>query len=338
MPFKPRHRRPLSEMTKIRSQVAGCGAYLPDRVITNAELAGRLDTSDEWITQRTGITQRHVAAEGQLTSDLALRAARRALEAAGMRGDDLDLIVLATATPDNTFPATATKVQAMLGMTKGAAFDVQAVCSGFVYALSTADNFIKAGQAKNALVIGAETFSRILDWEDRGTCVLFGDGAGAVVLRGVPSEGSNAERGILSTHLHSDGSNYDMLYVDGGPSLSQTTGHLRMEGKEVFRHAVQRLAEVVDEALEHNKLSYGDVDWLVPHQANRRIIESMGRKLGLPPEKVVVTIDRHANTSAASIPLALAEATGDGRIEKGQLVLVEAMGGGFTWGASLIRW
>ena len=325
-------------MTKIRSQVAGCGAYLPERVVTNAELASRLDTSDEWITQRTGITQRHVAAEGQLTSDLALRASRRALEAAGMRGDDLDLIVLATATPDNTFPATATKLQAMLGMTKGAAFDVQAVCSGFVYALSTADNFIRAGQAKNALVIGAETFSRILDWEDRGTCVLFGDGAGAVVLRATPSEGSNAERGILSTHLHSDGSNYDMLYVDGGPSLSQKTGYLRMEGKEVFRHAVQRLSEVVDEALDHNKLSYGDVDWLVPHQANRRIIESMGRKLGLPPEKVVVTIDRHANTSAASIPLALSEATSDGRIEKGQLVLVEAMGGGFTWGASLIRW
>jgi 3-oxoacyl-[acyl-carrier-protein] synthase-3 len=321
-----------------RSQVIGCGAYLPERVVTNAELAARLDTSDEWIVQRTGIRQRFIAAPGQHTSDLAVRAAEQALAAAGIAGADLDLIVLATATPDHTFPATAAKVQARLGMTKGAAFDVQAVCSGFIYALAVADNFIRSGQARTALVIGAETFSRILDWQDRGTCVLFGDGAGALVLRSVPSNGSAAERGVLSTHLHSDGSNYDLLYVDGGPSTTGTVGFLRMEGKEVFRHAVHRLAEVVDEALASNGLTSGDIDWLVPHQANRRIIDSMGRKLGLPAGKVVVTIDRHANTSAASVPLALAEAVGDGRIQPGQLVLLEAMGGGLTWGASLVRW
>ncbi len=321
-----------------RSQVIGCGAYLPERIVSNAELAQRLDTSDEWIVQRTGIRQRHVAAPGELTSDLALRAAERALAAAGMAAGEVDLIVLATATPDNTFPATATKVQARLGMTRGAAFDVQAVCSGFIYALAVADNFIRCGQAKTALVIGAETFSRILDWEDRGTCVLFGDGAGALVLRGVPSNGSPGERGVLSTHLHADGSNYDILYVDGGPSTTGTSGFLRMEGKEVFRHAVHRLAEVVDEALAANGLSAASVDWLVPHQANRRIIDSMGRKLGLSGDKVVVTIDRHANTSAASVPLALAEAVGDGRIRPGHLVLLEAMGGGLTWGAGLVRW
>jgi 3-oxoacyl-[acyl-carrier-protein] synthase III len=322
-----------------RSRVIGCGGYLPERIVSNAELAERLDTSDQWIVQRTGIRQRHVAAPGELTSDLALKAAQQALAKAGITGAELDLIVLATATPDNTFPATATKLQAQLGMTHGAAFDVQAVCSGFIYALATADNFIRCGQARTALVIGAETFSRILDWEDRGTCVLFGDGAGAMVLRAHRDEGGGArERGVLSTHLHSDGKLYDILYVDGGPSTTGSSGFLRMEGKEVFRHAVHRLADVVDEALNANGLKGSDLDWLVPHQANRRIIDSMGRKLGLPPEKVVITIDRHANTSAASVPLALAEAVDDGRIKPGQLVLMEAMGGGITWGAALVRW
>jgi 3-oxoacyl-[acyl-carrier-protein] synthase-3 len=321
-----------------RAQVLGCGGYLPDRVVANAELAATLDTSDEWIVQRTGIRQRHIAAPGEFTSHLAIRAARRALQMACVTPDEIDLIVLATSTPDNTFPATATRVQAALGMQRGAAFDVQAVCTGFVYALATADNFIRAGQAKTVLVIGAETFSRILDWQDRGTCVLFGDGAGAMVLRAVPSNGSVAERGILSTHLHSDGRQHDLLYVDGGPSTTGTAGFLRMEGKEVFRHAVQRLAEAVDEALAANGLAPRDIDWLVPHQANRRIIDAMARKLGLPVEKVVLTIDRHANTSAASVPLALAEAAGDGRIRPGQLVLLEAMGGGLTWGVALLRW
>ncbi len=322
-----------------RSRVVGCGGYLPERIVTNAELAARLQTSDEWIDQRTGIRQRHVAAPGELTSDLAFHAATRALDRAGLKGSDIDLIVLATATPDNPFPATATQVQARLGMTQGCAFDVQAVCSGFIYALATADNFIRNGQARCALVIGAETFSRILDWEDRTTCVLFGDGAGALVLSAQRDEGGGAEeRGLLSTHLHSDGSHYDILYVDGGPSSTGTCGFLRMQGKEVFRHAVHRLAEVVDEALAASRLPATSLDWLVPHQANRRIIDSMGRKLGLPPEKVVITIDRHANTSAASVPLALAEAVGDGRIRPGQLVLMEAMGGGLTWGAALARW
>jgi 3-oxoacyl-[acyl-carrier-protein] synthase-3 len=288
--------------------------------------------------QRTGIRQRHVAQPGEYTSHLAVRAARRALQAAAVAPADIDLIVLATSTPDNTFPATAAKVQAGLGMQRGAAFDVQAVCTGFVYALATADNFIRAGQAKTVLVIGAETFSRILDWQDRRTCVLFGDGAGALVLRAIPSNGSIEERGILSTHLHSDGRQHDLLYVDGGPSTTGTAGFLRMEGKEVFRHAVQRLAEAVDEALDANGLTSRDVDWLVPHQANRRIIDAMARKLDLPGEKVVLTIDRHANTSAASVPLALAEAAGDGRIRPGHLVLLEAMGGGLTWGAALLRW
>jgi 3-oxoacyl-[acyl-carrier-protein] synthase III len=321
-----------------RARVIGCGGYLPERIVSNAELAERLDTSDEWIVQRTGIRQRHVAAPGELTSDLARKAAERALAQAGMSGADLDLIVLATATPDNTFPATATRLQAQLGMKKGCAFDVQAVCSGFIYALATADNFIRAGQAKTALVVGAETFSRILDWQDRATCVLFGDGAGALVLRAVRAEGTPNEPGVLSTHLHSDGCGYDILYVDGGPSSTATTGFLRMEGKEVFRHAVHRLAEVVDEALAANGLSARDLDWLVPHQANRRIIDSMAKKLDLPASKVVITIDRHANTSAASVPLALAEAAADGRIRPGHLVLVEAMGGGLTWGAALVRW
>jgi 3-oxoacyl-[acyl-carrier-protein] synthase III len=321
-----------------RSIVRGCGGYLPARILTNAELAQRLETSDEWIVQRTGIRQRHIAADGETTSDLALIAAQRALAQAGLAGDQLDLIVLATATPDHTFPATAAKVQAKLGMIHGAAFDIQAVCTGFIYALSVADNAIRLGQAKRALVIGAETFSRILDWNDRGTCVLFGDGAGALVLEAEPDDGARDRRGILSTHLHSDGSGYDLLYVDGGPSTTGTAGHLRMEGREIFRHAVQRLAEVVDEALGANGLGADAIDWLVPHQANRRIIDAMGKRLGLPPEKVVITIDRHANTSAASVPLALAEATADGRIRPGDTVLLEAMGGGLTWGAALLRW
>ena len=325
-------------MSVRRSLIAGCGAYLPQRCVTNAELAQRLDTSDEWITSRTGITRRHVAAEGEFTSDLATAAARAALAHAGLDASDVDLIVLATATPDRTFPATATRVQANLGMTRGVAFDVQAVCTGFVYALAVADNFIKAGQSECALVIGAETFSRILDWQDRGTCVLFGDGAGAVVLRAGEGEGTKSDRGILSTHLHSDGRHGDLLYVDGGPSSTGTVGLLRMEGREVFKHAVVNLAQAVDEALQANGLSPDEIDWLVPHQANRRIIEATARKLGMSDERVVVTIERHANTSAASIPLALAEATGDGRIRQGQLVLIEGMGGGFTWGSAMVRW
>jgi len=320
----------------LRSQIAGCGGYLPERVVTNDELVERLDTSDAWIRQRTGIGERRIAAEGELTSDLAVSAARRALQSAGMSGSDLDLIVLATATPDQTFPATASKVQAQLGMKRGAAFDIQAVCSGFIFALAVADNALRLGQARTALVIGAETFSRILDWQDRGTCVLFGDGAGALVLNAGPA--GPASRGILSTHLHSDGTQHDILYVDGGPSSTRSAGHLRMEGREVFRQAVHHLSDVVDEALTANDLSGADIDWLVPHQANTRIIDAVGRRLGLSPEKTVVTIERHANTSAASIPLALDEAVRDGRIRPGHLVLMEALGGGLTWGASIARW
>jgi 3-oxoacyl-[acyl-carrier-protein] synthase-3 len=321
-----------------RSIVAGCGSYLPAKILTNAELAKRIDTSDDWIRQRTGIAQRYIAADGELTSDLATRAAESALTQAGVAASAVDLIVLATATPDETFPATATRVQNNLGIHRGAAFDIQAVCSGFVYALATADNFIRCGQANTALVIGAETFSRILDWNDRGTCVLFGDGAGAVVLQAGEGQGTSADRGILSTHLFSDGQYHDLLYVDGGPSSTRTTGLLRMAGREVFRHAVVKLAQAVDAALEANGVKGSEVDWLVPHQANRRIIDAMAEKLHLPPERVVVTIERHANTSAASIPLAMAEAAGDGRIKRGQLVLLEGMGGGFTWGSALIRW
>jgi len=322
----------------IRSVVLGCGAYLPERIVTNDELAKKVDTSDDWIRQRTGIRQRHIAAEGELTSHLALEASRRALARSGVQATDLDLIVLATATPDLTFPATATRVQAGLGMTRGAAFDVQAVCAGFVYAMSVADSMIKNGMASTALVIGAETFSRILDWDDRGTCVLFGDGAGAVVLRGEPGEGTSHDRGILANVLHSDGRQHDVLYVDGGPSSTRTTGLLRMEGKEVFKHAVVNMATVVGEVLEKAGLTSMDIDWLVPHQANKRIIDGTGRKLGLPPERVVVTVDRHANTSAASIPLALEVAVSDGRIKRGDLLLLEGIGGGLAWGASLVRW
>ena len=324
-------------MMALRSQIIGCGAYLPERIVTNNDLAARLDTSDEWIRQRTGIAERRVAADGELTSDLAVRAAQRALSDAGLSGSDLDLIVLATATPDNTFPATATKVQAQLGMHRGAAFDVQAVCAGFIFALAAADNALRLGQAGTALVIGAETFSRILDWEDRGTCVLFGDGAGALALRAAADPGSRG-RGVLSTHLHSDGRHYGILYVDGGPSSSGRTGYLRMEGREVFRQAVQHLSEAVDEALAANALTAAAIDWLVPHQANSRIIDGVAKKLGLSSDRIVSTIDRHANTSAASIPLALATAVGDGRIRPGHLVLIEALGGGLSWGASLLRW
>jgi 3-oxoacyl-[acyl-carrier-protein] synthase-3 len=320
-----------------RSVVMGCGAYLPAKTVTNSDLAGLVDTSDEWIAQRTGIRERHIAEEGETTSDLALAATRAALNAAGIDGNDIDLIVLATTTPDQTFPATAVKLQQAIGMNGGAAFDVQAVCSGFVYATAVADNFLRLGQAKRALVVGAETFSRILDWTDRGTCVLFGDGAGAIVLE-ARSEAEAGGRGIISTHIHSDGRFRDILYVDGGPSTTNTVGKLRMNGKEVFRHAVQKLADVVEETLSANGLEPGAIDWLVPHQANQRIIDSTARKLNLSSDKVVSTIARHGNTSAASIPLALAEAVGDGRIKRGDLVLTEAMGGGLTWGAALIRW
>jgi 3-oxoacyl-[acyl-carrier-protein] synthase-3 len=322
----------------IRSIVAGCGSYLPQRVVTNDELSKHVDTSDAWIVERTGIRQRHIAAEGEKTSDLAIAAAHKALKAAGEKAAQLDLIVLATCSPDETFPATATRVQAALGAHNAVAFDVGAVCSGFIYALATANNFIRMGQAESALVIGAETMSRLLDWNDRSTCVLFGDGAGAVVLRAAKGKGTSKDRGILSTHLHSDGRQHDLLYADGGPSATGTVGKLRMEGKEVFRHAVVNLAAVLNEALKANDLKSKDIDWLVPHQANKRILDATAKKLGLATEKVVVTVDRHANTSAASVPLALAEATGDGRIKEGDLVILEAMGAGFTWAASAVRW
>lgn len=332
----------------IRSEILGCGSYLPERILTNDQLAATVDTTDEWIRTRTGIGQRHIAADGETTSDLALAAAKRAIEHADISVADIDLVICATTTPDNTFPSTAAKVQHRLGMTNGAAFDVQAVCSGFVYGMAVADNFIRAGQAKTVVLIGAETFSRILDWTDRGTCVLFGDGAGAVVMRAMDNEdveqsggngkGHNSGRGVLSTHIHSDGAHYDILYVDGGPSTTQTVGHLRMNGKEVFRHAVTNLAAIVDEALEANNLERSDIDWLVPHQANKRIIDSTAKKLGMSEDHVVLTVDKHANTSAASIPLALDAAVKDGRIKRGDLVLLEAMGGGLTWGAGLVRW
>ena len=319
----------------IRTAIRGSGSALPKQVVSNAELAARVDTSDEWIVERTGIRQRHIAGEGEFTSTLAIEAARRALEDASMAADTIDLIVLATATPDNTFPATATKVQQALGCNGCIAFDVQAVCSGFLYAMATADALLKTGMATRALVIGAETFSRILDWEDRTTCVLFGDGAGAMVLEA--SEGAEDAPGILASRLHADGAQHDLLYVDGGPSTTQTVGHLRMKGREVFRHAVVNLADVLGEVLDDAGLSASDIDWIVPHQANARILDATARKLGLPMEKVVMTVDRHANTSAASVPLAYDTAVRDGRIKPGDLVMFEAMGGGFTWGASLVR-
>jgi 3-oxoacyl-[acyl-carrier-protein] synthase-3 len=322
-------------VTDKRSIVRSVGAYLPARVVTNEELAKTVDTSDEWIQQRTGIKQRHIAAEGENTSDLAAAAGRRALENAGLTPEDIDLIVVATTTPDMTFPATATVVQQKLGIHHGAAFDIQAVCSGFVYAVATADSYLKNDLAKRVLVIGAETASRILDWNDRGTCVLFGDGAGAAVME---LGKGDQERGVLATALRSDGHHWNKLYTDGGVSSTRSIGHIRMEGREVFKHAVGMITDVVIDVF--NKTGYGvdDLDWFVPHQANKRIIDGAGQKLGIPPEKVIVTVDRHANTSAASVPLALNTAVADGRIKRGDLVMLEAMGGGFTWGASLIRW
>ena len=323
-----------------RSKVLGCGSYLPDRIVTNAELSDEVGSSDEWIVQRTGICQRHIAAEGQLTSDLGIQAAQRALAAAGVAAERIDLVIVATTTPDDTFPATATRVQSSIGAVRSAAFDVQAVCAGFVFGLAIADSFLKTGLSSMALVIGAETYSRILDWEDRSTCVLFGDGAGAVVLQATEiDEAEHASAsGLLSVHLHSDGRYRDILYVDGGPSSTQTVGHLRMTGKEVFRHAVTNLAAVSREAVEAGGFTLADVDWLVPHQANIRILDGVARKLDIDPSKVITTVSRHANTSAASIPLALDEAVRDGRIKPGDLVLTQAIGGGLSWGAALIRW
>ena len=319
----------------LRSVLVGTGSALPKRMVTNAELAKTVDTSDEWIVERTGIRSRYIAGEGETTSTLATEAARQALAAAGLVPADIGLIVLATATPDQTFPATATQVQHNLGCNGGVAFDVAAVCSGFLYAMGIADSLLRTGMSKRALVIGAETFSRILDWEDRTTCVLFGDGAGAIVLeaREVDEDGP----GVLATRLHADGAHNGLLYVDGGPSSTGTVGHVRMKGPEVFRHAVVNLAEVLREVLADQRLTSADIDWVVPHQANQRILDATARKLGLAPEKVIVTVDRHANTSAASVPLALDTAVRDGRIKAGDLVVLEAMGGGFTWGASLIR-
>jgi 3-oxoacyl-[acyl-carrier-protein] synthase-3 len=316
-----------------RSVIAGVGSALPKRRVTNDELAASVDTSDEWIVARTGIRTRYLAAEGETTGSLATDAARRALASAGVEAADIDLIVLATATPDQTFPSTATKVQAALGINDCIAFDVHAVCTGFLYALSVADSMLRSGNAAKALVIGAETFSRIVDWEDRTTCVLFGDGAGALVL-----SAEESEAGILSTKLHADGRHNDLLFVDGGPSTTGTVGKLRMKGREVFRHAVVNLAEVLNEVLAEAGLSSADVDWVVPHQANSRILDATAKKLGLPPEKVVVTVDQHANTSAASVPLAFDTAIRDGRIKRGDLVVLEAMGGGFTWGAAALRY
>ncbi len=323
-----------------RSVLISCGKYLPKNVVTNADLAKKIDTTDEWITQRTGIKQRHVAGEGETTSSMATQAALAALAKVNLTGADIDMIVLATTSPDQTFPATAVTVQDKIGMgDRGFAFDIQAVCSGFIYALATADNFIKAGQAKRALVIGAEHFTNLLDWNDRTTCVLFGDGAAAVILEADDSGAGTADdRGILSTHLHSEGAHRGLLYVDGGPSSTQTTGHVRMNGKEVFRHAVTRMSEAITEAMVANNLTSKDVHWLVPHQANKRIIDATADKLDLAPEKVVVTVSEHGNTSAASIPLALTTAVEDGRIKRGDLLLMEAMGGGLTWGAALARW
>jgi 3-oxoacyl-[acyl-carrier-protein] synthase-3 len=325
-------------VTRLRSVVLGCGSYLPARILSNDELARSVATTDEWIVQRTGIRERHIAAAGELTSDLALNAARAALTNAHVEADTIDLIVLATSTPDQTFPATAVSVQAGLGITRGAAFDLQAVCSGFIYALSVTDALLRTGSCKRVLVIGAETFSRILDWNDRTTCVLFGDGAGALVLEAQPQPGTRADRGILTTHLRSDGRHKSKLYVDGGPSSTQTVGHLRMEGREVFKHAVAMITDVIEDAFKATGYTAADIDWFVPHQANKRIIDGSAHKLGIAPEKVVVTVDRHGNTSAASIPLALADAIADRRIKRGNLLLLEAMGGGFTWGSALLRW
>jgi len=322
---------------KIRSVILGAGCYLPERVLTNTDLAKMVDTTDEWIVQRTGIHERHIAAPGQVTSELGLRAAQAALADANVDPQTIDLIILATSTPDNTFPATAVSIQAGLGITGGAAFDLQAVCSGFVYGLATADGLLQTGNFKRALLIGAETFSRILDWTDRTTCVLFGDGAGAVVLEAQEQPGERTDRGVLITRLRSDGRHKTKLYVDGGPSSTQTVGHLRMEGKEVFRHAVAMITDVVEDAFRATGYTAKDLDWFVPHQANKRIIDGSAHKLGVDANKVIITVDKHGNTSAASIPLALCAGLADGRIKRGDLVMLEAMGGGFTWGAALVR-
>ena len=325
-------------MSVIRARAIGCGHYLPERIVTNDELAQRIDTSDEWIRTRSGIRQRHVAAEGEKTSDLAIPAALKALEMAGLDASDIDALIIATTTPDQTFPSTATRVQNAIGMTGGYAFDIQAVCAGFMYALANANGLILSGMAERVLVIGAETFSRILDWDDRATCVLFGDGAGAVVLEAHPGTGTPADRGVLGTCLHSDGGHNDILYVNGGPSGTQTTGTVRMQGREVFRHAVQKLAAVADEVMEKVGVTSADLNWIVPHQANLRIIEGTAKKAGVPMEKVVVTVQNHGNTSAASIPLALSIAVSDGRIQPGHLMLMEGIGGGLAWGGALLRW
>jgi 3-oxoacyl-[acyl-carrier-protein] synthase-3 len=322
----------------MRSVVLGCGSYLPSRVVTNSDLSAMVDTSDEWITQRTGIRERRIAADGETTSDLGIKAARAALAAAGVDAQSIDLVVLATSTPDNTFPASAVVIQAGLGITQGAAFDLQAVCSGFVFSLATVDSLLRTGAFKRALVIGSETFSRLLDWTDRTTCVLFGDGAGAVVVESQPQPGTRQDRGILTAHLRSDGRYRSKLYVDGGPSSTRTVGHLRMEGRAVFKHAVAMISDVIEDAFAATGYGAQDIDWFVPHQANKRIIDDSARKLGIPPEKVILTVEKHGNTSAASIPLALSVGIADGRIKRGNLVLLEAMGGGFTWGAALVRW
>jgi 3-oxoacyl-[acyl-carrier-protein] synthase-3 len=325
-------------VTVTRSVVLGCGSYLPARTLTNAEMSRMVDTSDEWIVQRTGIRERHIAAEGELTSDLGVAAAKAALAHAGVDAQSIDLIVVGTSTPDNTFPATAVAIQAALGINHGAAFDMQAVCSGFVYAMTTADSLLRTGVHKRALVIGAETFSRILDWTDRGTCVLFGDGAGAIILDAQQQPGTRDDRGVLTARLRSDGRHKQKLYVDGGPSSTGTVGHLRMEGKEVFKFAVGAVTGVITDVFNDTGYTADDIDWFVPHQANKRIIDGSAHKLGIAPEKVVTTVDLHGNTSAASIPLALSVAIKDGRIKQGDLVLLEALGGGFTWGAILVRW
>ena len=322
----------------IRSKIIGCGAYLPETILTNAELSKRVDTSDAWIQERTGIRERRVVKDGEMTSHLAVEASRRALIDAAIDAGELDLIVCATTTPDETFPAVATVIQSRLGMVGGAAFDVQAVCSGFIYGLAVADNFIKAGQAKTVLLVGAETMSRLLDWTDRTTCVLFGDGAGAVVLQAHEGEGTSADRGVLNTMLYSDGRLHDLLYVDGGPSSTRTTGYLRMKGKEVFRHAVTNLAAAIEDSAAKAGVKVNDIDWFVPHQANQRILDGTARKLGVSADRMVSTVAVHGNTSSASVPLAMMTAIEDGRIKRGDLVLLEAMGGGFTWGAALVRW
>lgn len=322
----------------IRSVISGFGHAFPKTIVTNKELEKKVDTNDAWIVQRTGIKQRYIAGEGETTASLGEEAARKALDRAGITPDDLDFIIVATTTPDNTFPSTAVNIQNRLGMTHGAAFDLQAVCSGFIFALTTADNYIKCGMAKNILVIGAETMSRLMDWEDRTTCVLFGDGAGAVVLSSHQGEGTTADRGVLTAHLRSDGSHKEKLYVDGGPSTTQTVGHLRMQGRDVFKHAVGMITDVIEDAFEATSMTAEDVDWFIPHQANKRIIDASAKKLNIPIEKVVINVDQTGNTSAASIPIALSQAAESKRLEKGQMILLEAMGGGFTWGAIFLRW